>query len=143
MAEMSLAEALYAFEQQEQGCQWTLDQFEQSLANPLTSHEVYYQQGQMAGYVLSSNLGDMFEVLQITVASAFQRQGVATKLLTICQEKAQSLGCERVVLEVRETNLGAIALYQRLGFQLDGVRKNYYRNAQGVAENALLMSLSC
>lgn len=143
MAEMNFAEALYAFEQQEQGCQWTLEQFEQSLTNPLTSYEVYYHQDVMAGYVLSSNLGDMFEVLQITVASAYQRQGIATQLLSLSKKKAQSLGCKRVVLEVRETNLGAIALYQRLGFQLDGVRKNYYRNAQGIAENALLMSLTC
>lgn len=143
MAEMSLAEALYFFEQQEQGCQWTLEQFEQSLANPLTSLDVHYQQGQMVGYVLSSNLGDMFEVLQITVASAYQRQGVATQLLDLTLDKAKSLGCERVVLEVRETNHRAIALYQKLGFQFDGVRKNYYRNTKGDSENALLMSLTC
>ncbi len=143
MAEMSLAQALYVFEQQEQGCHWTLEQFEQSLLNPITSLEVYYHQGIMAGYVLSSNLGDMFEVLQITVASAYQRQGIATQLLVLTLDKAKSLGCERVVLEVRETNHGAIALYQKLGFQFDGVRKNYYRSAKSDSENALLMSLSC
>lgn len=143
MAEMSLAETLYCFERQEQGCQWTLKQFEQSLTNPLTSCEVYYQQGQIAGYVLSSNLGDMFEVLQITVASTYRRQGVATRLLTWCKEKAKLLGCERVVLEVRESNHHAIALYYKSGFQLDAIRKNYYRNKLGKVENALLMSLTC
>ena len=143
MAEMRLAEALYSFEQQEQACSWTLQQFEQSLANSLTSCEIYYQQGQMAGYVLSSNLGDMFEVLQISVASAYRRQGIATCLLTWCKDKANLLGCERIVLEVRESNHSAIALYQKNGFKFDAIRKNYYRNEKGKGENAVLMSLTC
>lgn len=143
MAESSLAAKLYSFEQQEQVCPWTLQQFESSLANQLTSCEVYYQENQMAGYLLALHLGDMFEILQITVATSYQRRGIATHLLAVCRDKAKQLGCERVVLEVRETNHNAIALYQKIGFKLDAVRKNYYQNPQGLSENALLMSLTC
>lgn len=143
MAEPSLAAKLYAFEQQEKGCLWTLQQFEDSLDNPLTSCEVYYQESQLAGYLLAMHLGDMFEVLQITVAAAYQRRGLATQLIAACCYKAKALGCDRVVLEVRETNLKAIALYQKLGFKQDAVRKHYYRNAEGFSEDALLMSLTC
>lgn len=143
MAEPSLAAKLYAFEQQEKGCLWTLQQFEDSLDNPLTSCEVHYQESQLAGYLLAMHLGDMFEVLQITVAAACQRRGVATQLLAVCCYKAKALGCDRVVLEVRETNHKAIALYKKLGFKQDAVRKHYYRNADGFSEDALLMSLTC
>ena len=143
MAESSLAARLYAFEQQEKGCSWTLQQFEESLDNPLTSCEVYYLESQLAGYLIAMHLGDMFEVLQITVAAAYQRRGVASQLLAACCHKAKDLGCDRVVLEVRETNLKAIALYQKLGFKQDAVRKHYYRNTEGLTEDALLMSLTC
>jgi ribosomal-protein-alanine N-acetyltransferase len=143
VAESSLAARLYAFEQQEKGCSWTLQQFEESLDNPLTSCEVYYLESQLAGYLIAMHLGDMFEVLQITVAAAYQRRGVASQLLAACCHKAKDLGCDRVVLEVRETNLKAIALYQKLGFKQDAVRKHYYRNAEGLSEDALLMSLTC
>lgn len=143
MAEPSLAAKLYAFEQQEKGCLWTLQQFEDSLDNPLTSCEVCYQENQLVGYVLAMRLGDMFEILQITVAVAHHRRGIATQLLAACCHKAKALGCDRVVLEVRETNLKAIALYQKLGFKQDAVRKHYYRNTEGLTEDALLMSLTC
>lgn len=143
VVESSLAATLYMFEQQEKGCLWTLQQFKDSLDNPLTSCEIYYQESQLVGYLLAMHLGDMFEILQITVAAAYQRRGVASQLLAACCHKAKALGCDRVVLEVRESNLKAIALYQKLGFKQDAVRKHYYRNAEGLSEDALLMSLTC
>lgn len=143
MVESSLAAKLYAFEQNEKGCTWTLEQFEESIRNPLTSCEVIYAESQLVGYLLVINLGDMFEILQITVAAAYQRQGMATQLLLAAFEKAKKLGCERVVLEVRVTNQKAIALYEKNGFKRDAVRKNYYATPQGEREDAVLMSLTC
>ena len=43
-----------------------------------------------------------------------------------------------VYLEVRESNQSAQALYRQLGFEVCGVRKNYYRRGEG-HENAVLM----
>ena len=143
MVESSLAAKLYAFEQNEEGCTWTLEQFEESIRNPLTSSEVIYSEKQLVGYLLAINLGDMFEILQITIAAAYQRQGMATQLLLAAFEKAKKLGCERVVLEVRVTNQKAIALYEKNGFKRDAVRKNYYATPQGEREDAVLMSLTC
>lgn len=50
---------------------------------------------------------------------------------------------ERLLLEVRVGNLGAIRLYQRCGFSEDGCRRGYYPAVEGAAgrEDALLMSL--
>ena len=44
-----------------------------------------------------------------------------------------------VHLEVRQSNIPAVALYERFGFSVDGIRKNYYKNP---TENAVLMTLS-
>jgi len=48
-------------------------------------------------------------------------------------------GAKRCLLEVRASNAAARGLYRSLGFQVDGVRKNYYPAATG-REDALLMS---
>ena len=67
-------------------------------------------------------------------------QVLVVLLLTIRSlQQMLSLGVQRCLLEVRETNLAARALYAKLDFQLDGQRKNYYP-AQNGRENALLMS---
>jgi ribosomal-protein-alanine N-acetyltransferase len=52
------------------------------------------------------------------------------------QEKAQWIW-----LEVRVSNVRAIAVYERFGFRAVGERKNYYPLAPGVRENAMIMSL--
>jgi ribosomal-protein-alanine N-acetyltransferase len=49
---------------------------------------------------------------------------------------ATEKGVTEIFLEVRETNVGAIRLYERLGFEEVGIRKNYYEKPK---ENALIM----
>ena len=62
------------------------------------------------------------EILNLAVGPAWRRRGLALRLLT--GELARSRGAWH--LEVRESNLAAIALYQRAGFQSFGRRENYY-----------------
>lgn len=51
-------------------------------------------------------------------------------------QKSAASGVENFTLEVRESNLPAIRLYESLGFVTEGIRKNFYRNPN---ENALIM----
>jgi ribosomal-protein-alanine N-acetyltransferase len=83
-------------------------------------------------------LPDEAELLNIGVASAYQRQGVARALLTDMLTTAKVQSRQRVFLEVRVSNIPAIELYCRTGFAVAGERRNYYKNAQG-SENALVM----
>lgn len=50
--------------------------------------------------------------------------------------RAKLRGVENFTLEVRESNLPAVRLYESLGFTVEGIRKNFYRDP---AENALIM----
>ena len=50
--------------------------------------------------------------------------------------RAKLCGVENFTLEVRESNLPAVRLYESLGFTVEGIRKNFYRDP---AENALIM----
>lgn len=82
------------------------------------------------------------EVDSIVVADAYRRRGVGRALMTQAVTRARMLGKEKVLLEVREGNAAAIALYQQMGFGIDGTRANYYAalKGQGPREAACLMS---
>ena len=90
-------------------------------------------------YAITSTAADEAELLNITVAMAYQRQGIGRLLLTWLSQSFQS-SVHTLFLEVRESNHAAIALYHSLHFNEVGIRPNYYPAQQG-RENALIMAL--
>lgn len=111
--------------------------------------ESYDEQGSItvSAWLTASVLFEQSELELIVVGRAFRRQGLAKKLMMHWFDaiKLQNIGREQPVseclLEVRESNLGAIALYKSFGFELMGRRKNYYQSEQG-NEAALLFNLT-
>lgn len=78
---------------------------------------------------------DEAQIIDILICPEYRSQGYGTKLLhefLAMLEPKYSY----VILEVRETNLVAIALYEKFGFVQIDIRKNYYKDP---VENALLM----
>jgi ribosomal-protein-alanine N-acetyltransferase len=135
------AQALFEFEQVAQACHWTEQQFNDTLIADGCVVLPYYSNNQLIAYLLAQCVCDECELLQISVHPDFKRQGIGydlmSKLMTLL--KAQSV--HRLLLEVRDRNAAAIALYQKMGFVIDGVRKNYYPSVTGNRENAILMSV--
>ena len=78
------------------------------------------------------------ELHRIAVASSGQRRGLALRLLDDLLQCGRSWGCGRIVLEVRESNRPAIALYERRGFRRVGRRREYYSDP---GEDALVFAL--
>ncbi len=64
----------------------------------------------------------------IAVATAFQRRGIARRLLAAVEKSASERGCRFMRLEVRADDAGAIALYESSGYALFGRRSRYYDN---------------
>jgi ribosomal-protein-alanine N-acetyltransferase len=91
------------------------------------------------GYVLLSQVLDEASIHSIAVAPECQRQGLGQLLLNAALAHMQAAGASRCLLEVRQSNTAARRLYERSGFELDGIRKNYYPAPTG-REDALLMS---
>lgn len=89
----------------------------------------------LVGFASARLLVDEVHVLRVTVAAPWRQQGVGARLLDGLIAWAGVVGARAVVLEVRETNEAAHALYARAGFVADGRRVNYY--PQG--EAALLL----
>ena len=67
------------------------------------------------------------ELLRCGVVPERKRQGLAFALLSFALEDAKKESFSRIFLEVRSENLPAKNLYEKLGFGLLGMRKNYYQ----------------
>ena len=101
-------------------------------------------EGALAGAIVIA-LGPFdAEINSLIVADAYRRRGVGQQLVTQAIARSYALGKERLLLEVRESNVAALRLYQQQGFSLDGRRAQYYPPLAGqvAREAACLMSLS-
>ncbi|MGB0782534.1 MAG: GNAT family N-acetyltransferase [Marinomonas sp.] len=84
-------------------------------------------QKSLVGWLTASVVLDQSELELIVVDCSVRRQGLARKLMmSWLESSAQQAVCE-CLLEVRESNEAAIALYESLGFEQVGRRKNYYQ----------------
>ena len=54
----------------------------------------------------------------------FRRQGIGERLIRQTLAAARAFGLHRVELTVRENNAGAIALYKKFGFAIEGLQRN-------------------
>jgi len=93
---------------------------------------------QAVAYLLSLNVCDEIQLMQIAVAENDRRQGIArhmTEALIAAASHAYT-----VTLEVRASNHAARKLYDGLGFEEVGYRKNYYTaDSFGLRDDAILM----
>lgn len=91
-------------------------------------------------WLTASYCFDQSELELIVVDEKARRQGLAGRLIGTWQQDAQKNQVKELLLEVRESNKGAIALYKTMGFEQVGYRKNYYKLPQG-REAACLFTL--
>ena len=96
--------------------------------------------GELAGFVVVAAILDEASILNVAVKPSLQRRGMAVALLHAAFATMREAGRARCLLEVRESNAAAIRLYEKCGFRIDGIRRNYYPSPSG-REDALLMSL--
>ena len=92
--------------------------------------------GQVIGYAFWHIVADEVHLLKVAVTPAWRRKGLATRLLERCFTSSVEQGAKSAHLEVRPSNIAAIELYQKLGFELVGRRPKYYTDSK---EDALLM----
>ena len=120
---------------------WTAGNFTDALGNTAYCSRIIHKQGQVQGYAVWLKAPDLIELLLIGVTPEQHRRGLGRQLLDDGLNWAREHGVERLVLEVRASNAAAITLYKKYGFHADGLRKNYYPLADGMREDAILMSL--
>ena len=103
------------------------------LTNKLALWLVAVEDGVVAGYVGSQTVLQEADMMNIAVADTHRRRGIARLLV---EELIRQLDAYQLTLEVRASNVPAIALYEKLGFTQVGLRKNYYHKPK---EDALIL----
>lgn len=97
---------------------------------------------ELVAFGVLSVVMDEAELLSISVAPQYYRQGFGEKLLNHLIHIAKSKKAETLYLEVRESNSAAIELYKKKGFQEIGMRRDYYdTQTPNQKEHAILMSI--
>ena len=115
---------------------WSENSVASELKNKLALWLVAEEDGRVAGYIGSQTCGDESDVMNVAVHPDFRRCGIAQALVNALVEELKAIGSRCLTLEVRASNIPAIALYEKMGFGEVGRRKNYYRNPR---EDALIM----
>lgn len=113
---------------------WSRKAFQESIALHYTLFLVAEFEGQVAGYCGCYQSLEEAEITNVAVDRNFRRQGIARKLLQELFRQGKERGAFAYTLEVRVSNLPAIGLYESLGFESVGIRKNFYENPREDAE---------
>ncbi|MDO6570269.1 ribosomal protein S18-alanine N-acetyltransferase [Gilvimarinus sp. 2_MG-2023] len=129
--------AVLTIEQSVHSHPWSRQLFEDCLHSRQQCLLLCDQQTVVAYCVFSVAAGDA-ELLNIATAPQWQRRGLARLLLSYLLEQLTCVA-DTLYLEVRQSNIKAIMLYQELGLAEVGIRPNYYPSAKG-REDAIIMA---
>ncbi|ARP85859.1 tRNA (adenosine(37)-N6)-threonylcarbamoyltransferase complex dimerization subunit type 1 TsaB [Bordetella genomosp. 9] len=117
---------------------WTRRNFADALAAGYDTC-VLRRAGQVLGFCILMHAPDVSHLLVIAVDKRAHRQGLGSRLIAWCVERTRQRGIAGLLLEVRPSNVGAIAFYERHGFLHVGVRRGYYPAGRGKREDAMVM----
>ena len=118
------------------GDPWSEKSIASELDNSLSYWLVALEDDRVAGYVGSQTVMGWTDMMNVAVHPDFRRQGIGEALVEQLVADLKKMDSQCLTLEVRESNLPAVSLYEKLGFVQVGLRKNYYRNPR---ENALIL----
>jgi [ribosomal protein S18]-alanine N-acetyltransferase len=119
---------------------WTRGNFADSLAAGYDAWVFETAQGhELFGYAIVMWLPDEVHLLNLSVATRWQGQGLGASMLDWLMRDAAHRRAQSMLLEVRPSNERALLLYERLGFRRVGVRRRYYPAADSAREDAIVM----
>lgn len=130
--------AVLAIEQQVYNFPWSEQIFKDCLYVGYSSWALMKGK-ELVGYALLSIAVEEAHILNICVAEQYQGQGYASQFVSELFNIARDKQAAHMFLEVRPSNIAAIKLYAKLGFNEIGRRKAYYPSTDG-REDALVLS---
>lgn len=116
---------------------WTKEFLTRVLRSEDIVFETALSEGKTVGYCVLRHVLDEGEIFNIAVSAAERGRGIGECLLRNTLDRGRSLELDRIHLEVRAGNTGAIALYKKLGFTPVAVNQGYYSRPR---EDAIIMT---
>jgi ribosomal-protein-alanine N-acetyltransferase len=117
---------------------WLREHFEyELLVSSISKMMVLEIHHEVIAYVGLWLLAPEIHITNITVDPKYRYRGLGSRLMEYVINLAYELRIKQVTLEVRHNNMAALALYRKFGFEVRGMRKNYYASERA---HALIMS---
>lgn len=132
-------QAVADIEQRAYSHPWTRGNFENSLKAGHIGLIMRDPSAALIGYAMLMPVVDEMHLLNITIDPVHQRQGYGRQLLAIAMATSHAHHLHTMLLEVRPSNVGALALYLEAGFVEIGRRKGYYPATALGREDALVL----
>ncbi len=121
---------------------WTRGNFIDSINSEYEAWIARDEEGALMGYFLVMMAIDEAHLLNVSVRRNLHGQGFGRMLLDKIATLAQEMGATSILLEVRPSNIRALAIYRHYGYVQVGLRKGYYPAANKVREDAIVMRFS-
>lgn len=115
---------------------WTRESLRSFLNRGDTVFLVAAEKEEILGYCGYLQVIDEADILNVAVKTAHRGNHIGTELIRRLLEEGKNQGIFRFTLEVRQSNLAAIHIYEKAGFVSAGIRKNFYEKP---VENAVIM----
>jgi ribosomal-protein-alanine N-acetyltransferase len=114
---------------------WSLAMFVLELSKPSGVCLAAEVDGELVGYLVCSRYDTIWHIMNVAVEPDRRRRGIASALITRLLDRINDAEAQ-FTLEVRQSNHGAIALYEAFGFRSAGLRRRYYADN---GEDAVVM----
>ena len=122
------AQAMFSLEKRCFSQPWTVEQCLAAFRQPaFAAFGLMQKTAGLAAYISFYHSADELEILNIAVTPERRRQGLGRRVLGMALQVAGKMGIKKSLLEVRESNIPAIGLYESFDFRPVGRRRNYYR----------------
>lgn len=95
----------------------------------------------IVGYIISRQSLTVYHILNLCIMPTMQGKGLGKRLLKTIINRLKDSSIDSIILEVRPSNRQAINLYQKFGFQLDSIKKDYYQSTKGPEDAWLLRKI--
>lgn len=140
------ARAMWELERRCFSLPWSEEQCRAAFAQSAFAAFGLYRDGLLVAYISLYHVGPPataayapcgeLEILNLAVEPASRRQGCGRRLLWLALQVGRKMGMQKAILEVREGNCAALALYRGSGFVQSGRRRRYYADT---GEDALVL----
>lgn len=117
---------------------WNYEIFKEEIANNNSNYLVLRYDNEIVCFGGFKKILDEADIMNIVTKKTKRNMGFAKLILSELINIAKEYNLKTVTLEVNESNLPAIHLYETFEFKKVGLRKNYYNNT----DNAILMTLN-
>ena len=131
-------EELHRINELEESFSYVLKDLNSDLANnPFNHFLLYIENNKIVGFINYYLIYEKIEIANFNVLEEYQDNHIGTKLIEYLINKYPDK--ENITLEVREDNVKAIHVYEKMGFKRVSIRKGYYNGIDGILMERKMM----